>query len=110
MRLSSKLKALLGITLIVLTMGCAAATPPKELLQRNDHVGLAAWYQEEARALRMRAEEMRQMAQYYEEYTPKQGQQSILVQHCKNLEDKYTKASEEAETLAKFHAEQVKNP
>jgi hypothetical protein len=41
--------------------------------------------------------------------TPKQGQQSNLVQHCQNLVDKYTKAAEEAEALAKIHAEQGKN-
>ena len=42
--------------------------------------------------------------------TPKQGQTSILVQHSKNLEEKYTNAAEAAEALAKFHAEQAKNP
>jgi hypothetical protein len=31
------------------------------------------------------------------------------VQHCKNLEEKYTKAAEEAEALAKLHMEQGKN-
>ena len=49
------------------------------------------------------------MGKEYEILTPKQGQQSILVQHCKNLEEKYTKAAEEMEALAKLHAEQRKN-
>jgi len=108
MSIQSNWKLLVGATLIALTVGCVSV-PPRELAQRNDHAGLTAWYQEEARALRGQAEEMRQMAQYYEKYTPKQGQQSTLVQHCQNLEDKYTKAAEEAEALAKIHAEQGKN-
>jgi hypothetical protein len=71
---------------------------------------LTAWYQEEARDLRMRAEEMRLMGKEYEMFTPKQGQQSTLVQHCKNLEEKYTKAAEDMEALAKLHSEQGRNP
>jgi hypothetical protein len=57
---TSNLQRLVGAALIVLTVGCASL-PPRELVQRNDHAGLTAWYQEEARDLRMRAEEMRQM-------------------------------------------------
>ncbi len=99
---------LVGAVMVAILVGCASV-PPRELAQRNDHGGLTAWYQEEARALRGQAEEMRQMAQYYEKYTPKQGQKSNLVQHCQNLVDKYTTAAEEMEALAKDHAEQGKN-
>jgi len=109
MNIQSKWKLLIGATLIALTVGCASG-PPRELVQRNDHAGLTAWYQGEARELRKRAEEMRQMGKEYEILTPKQGQQSTLVQHCKNLEEKYTNAAEAAEALAKFHAEQAKKP
>ena len=109
MNIQSNWKLLVGATLLALTVGCASS-PPLELIQRNDHAGLTAWYQEEGRALRMQAEEMRQMGKEYEMLTPKQGQQSILVQHCKNLEEKYTKAAEEAEALAKLHMEEGKNP
>jgi hypothetical protein len=108
MNIQSNWKLLVGATLIALTVGCASV-PPRELVQRNNHGGLTAWYQEEARELRMRAEEMRLMGKEYEKYTPKQGQQSILVQHCKNLEERYTKAAEDAEALAKLHMEQGKN-
>ena len=107
MNIQSHMKLLVGATLIALTIGCASV-PPRELVQRNDHGGLAAWYQEEARDLRRRAEEMRQMGNEYEKYTPKQGQKSNLVQHCKNLEEKYTKAAEEFDALAKLHPEQEK--
>jgi hypothetical protein len=108
MNIQSNWKLLVGVTLIALTVGCTSV-PPRELVQRNHHGGLTAWYQEEARELRMRAEEMRLMGKEYEMVTPKLGQQSILVQHCKNLEEKYTKAAEEAEALAKLHMEQGKN-
>ncbi|WP_342348164.1 hypothetical protein [uncultured Nitrospira sp.] len=109
MNIQSKGKLLVGATLIALTVGCASV-PPKELVQRNDHAGLTTWYQEEARELRGRAEEMRLMGKEYEKFTPKQGQQSNLVQHCRNLEEKYTKAAEELDGLAKLHAEERKTP
>jgi hypothetical protein len=109
MNIQSNWKLLVGATLLALAVGCASV-PPRELVQRNDHASLTAWYQEEARELRMRAEEMRQMGKEYEIYTPKQGQQSILVQHCRNLEGKYTKAAEELDALAKLHAEERKIP
>jgi hypothetical protein len=97
-----KWRTVLGVTVLALTVGCASS-PPRELVQRNDHAGLTAWYQEEARDLRMRAEEMRIMAKFYETPTPKPGQQSSLVQHCNNLAEKYTKAAEELDALAKLH-------
>ena len=106
---TSKLQQLVGSVLIVLTVGCASL-PPRELVQRNDHAGLIAWYQEEARELRMRAGEMRLMGKEYEKYMPKQGQQSNLVQHCQNLVEKYTRAAEELDGLATLHAEERKTP
>ena len=105
MNIQSNWKLLVGATLIALTVGCASS-PPRELVQRNDHAGLTAWYQEEARDLRMRAEEMRIMAKFYETPTPKPGQQSSLVQHCNNLVERYTKAAEELDALAKLHMEE----
>ncbi len=101
------LKMFVGAVMVAILVGCASV-PPRELVHQNDHAGLAAWYQEEARDLRGRAEEMRLMGKEYDKYTPKQGQRSTLVQHCKNLEEKYTKAAEEMEALAKLHAEQGK--
>jgi hypothetical protein len=108
MNIQSNMKLLVGATLLALTVGCASV-PPRELVQRNDHAGLTAWYQGEARDLRRRAEEMRLMGKEYEKYTPKQGQQSSLVQHCRNLEEKYTKAAEEFDALSKLHMEKGKN-
>ena len=105
MNIKSHWKLLVGTAVVAILVGCASS-PPRELVQRNDHGGLAAWYQEKASELRMQAEEMRQMGKEYEILTPKVGQQSILVQHCKNLEEKYTKAAEEFDALAKLHMEE----
>jgi hypothetical protein len=47
---------------------------------------------------------------YYEKFTPKQGQQSSLVMHCRNLVEKFTNAAEELDDLATLHAEERKTP
>lgn len=107
MKIHSNWKLWVGAAIVTVLVGCASHLP-MELVQKNDHAGLTAWYQEEAQELRIRAEEMRKMGKFYEKYTPKQGQQSSLVQHCQNLVDKYTKAAEEAEALAKLHMDQGK--
>ncbi|GJL53055.1 MAG: hypothetical protein NPIRA02_01870 [Nitrospirales bacterium] len=93
-----------SLLLAVLT-GCASS-PPRDLIERNNHAGLASWYQEEAVHLRARAEEMREMEKDYETRMTKPQQRSVLIQHCRNLVEKYTKAAAEAEALAKLHAEQ----
>lgn len=82
---------------------------PRELIERNDHSGLATWYQQEALRLRNKAEEMRQMAELYAKPSyrpaPKESK-SDLIFHCRSFMDYYTKASDEAEALAKLHREQ----
>lgn len=89
-------------------MACSTR-PPRELIERNDHSGLATWYQQEALRLRGKAEEMRQMAELYAEPSyrpaPKESK-SDLIFHCRSFIDYYTKASDEAEALAKLHREQ----
>jgi len=76
------------------------------MVEQNDHAGLAAWYKQEASHLRTRAEDMRQMEKDYERRMTKPKQHSSFVQHCRNLVKKYTKAAEDADALAKLHAEQ----
>ena len=103
-------KLLLATTIMAMTVGCSFS-PPSKLVKQNDHARLAAWYQNEARDLRARAEEMRQIKQEYEFFgTPKEGHESILVEHAKNLEDNYIKSAEVAEAMAKAHAEKAKTP
>ena len=94
MNIQATWKLLFASTIIAIMMVGCASSPPSKMVKQNDHASLAAWYQNEARDLHARAEEMHQMGKEYEIRTPKQGQQSSLVEHCKNLEDKYLKAAE----------------
>ena len=48
------------------------------------------------------------MAKSYEKRMTKPKQSSALVQHCRNLANRYTTAASEAEALAKLYAEQQK--
>lgn len=60
------------ITIVALLVMCGLPacsfieTPPGELLAKNDHVALAAWYQKEAARLRQKAGEMNQMVETYQ--------------------------------------------
>ena len=90
-------------------MACSTA-PPRELIERNDHSGLAAWYEQEAVRLKGKAEEMRQMIERYAIFSyphlsPKETK-ADLIAHCRSFMQYYTKAAEEAEALAKLHREQ----
>ncbi len=93
---------------IVVVMACSTA-PPRELIERNDHSGLATWYEQEAVRLRGKAEEMRQMGDRYASYpyptSPKQFRGEV-VRHCRDFMQHYTRAAEEAEALAKLHRDQ----
>ena len=109
MNIQVTLKVLLAATIVAMIVGCASS-PPRELVQQNDHRRLAAWYQKQAQDLHARTEEMRLIKKEYEFLgTPKEEHESILVQHAKNLEDHYSKAAELAEAMAKAHAEQAKS-
>ncbi len=46
---------------------------------------------------------MRQMAAEYRQSQTKSNSTSILVRHCENLVELYTKAAEDTEALAKVH-------
>jgi hypothetical protein len=100
----------IGMVLLASLTACATV-PPRELVERNDHVGLAAWYEQEATRLRGKAEEMRQMAAEYANpsYQPSpKTTKSELIDHCHVFMRYYTQAAEEAETLAKLHRQQEK--
>ncbi len=97
------------LMLIVVVAACSTAAPPRELIERNDHSGLATWYEQEAVRLRDKAEDMRQMAELYAKPSyqpaPKESKRDLIA-HCRSFMDYYTKAAEEAEALAKLHREQ----
>lgn len=94
---------------VVMVMACSTA-PPRELIERNDHSGLATWYEQEAVRLRGKAEEMQQMIEQYSVFSyptvsPKETK-ADLIAHCRSFMHYYTKAAEEAEALVKLHREQ----
>lgn len=93
---------------VVAVMACSTG-PPRELIERNDHRGLATWYEQEAVRLRGKVEEMRQMGDRYAAHayplSPKESKGELL-RHCRDFMQYYTKAAEEAEALAKLHREQ----
>lgn len=107
-------KRFVTILIFVLTLGLSGcgfvAPPPDELLAKQDHVALAAWYQNEAVRLRQKAKEMEQMAEEYgrdreraEQKMSHGSRKADFVQECKRLAAAYTTAAKEAETLAQSH-------
>jgi len=108
MKISRQLSWFVLLFIVVVT-ACSTA-PPRELIERNDHSGLATWYEQEAVRLRGKAEEMRQMIERYAVFSyphlsPKETK-ADLIAHCRSFINYYTKAAEEAEALAKLHREQ----
>lgn len=96
--------------LLVEATACSTA-PPREMIERSAHPGLATWYEQEAAHLRGKAEEMRQMATEYAKpsYQPSpKTTKSELIDHCQFFIRYYAQAAEEAETLAKLHRQQEK--
>lgn len=75
-----------GMVFILAVMACTTTVPPRELILRNDHEGLAAWYEQEASRLRGKAQEMRQMADLYAKSssstTPKRPTRPRLWLRC----------------------------
>lgn len=98
------------IVLLFITLVTACSTaPPRGLFERNDHSGLATWYEQEAAHLRGKAEDMRQMVELYAKpsYQPSPKESKTqLIAHCRLFIDYYTKSADEAEALAKLHREQ----
>ena len=109
---------LINIFVLLVPLGLSAcsfvATPPADLLARNDHVALASWYENEAARLHQKEKEMDQMVEEYRkdpelaERMMSHGSPKVnFVQECKTLAAAYGSAAREAETLAKSHRELI---
>lgn len=89
------------------TMACTPV-PPRDLIERDDHTALMAWYAQEAERLREKADEMRRMAEAYTkpayQLSPKESREE-LVRHCLLFIEYYSKAAVEADSLAHLHHE-----
>lgn len=109
---------LITMLVFLVALGLSAcsfvATPPAELLARNDHVALVAWYENEAARLRQKAKEMDQMVEEYRK-DPERAQRMMshgspkvdFVQQCKILAAAYRSTAREAETLARSHRDMM---
>jgi hypothetical protein len=98
------------IPILMVMSGCRSG-PPTDLIIRNDHRGLAEWYEQEAVRFRSEADEHRRMIQQYEDPlfqpSPKATKQELIA-HCDTFIKYYSHAADEADALAKFHREQDK--
>lgn len=102
-------RGLVAVLMMVGVVACAViASPPQDLVAKNDHAGLETWYVKEAAHLRQRAKDMLVMAEEYQK-NPEAGSRGVMspkidmVQHCQSLAAIYTKAAEEAEVIAGAH-------
>ncbi len=106
-----------GIVATIIAIGLAAcaiiAGPPRDLVEKNDHVALAAWYDKEAAHLRQHAKDMMVMAEEYRRNPGPSTRGGVspkidFLQHCETLASIYTKAAEEADLLAQGHRDMLK--
>lgn len=101
------LRSLMSVLVLFGLVACAAiASPPQELIAKDDHAALAAWYTKEAAGLRWKTEEMRLMREMYAKpsYQPAPKESKAqLIEHCQRFIEYYTQAAEEAERMAQAH-------
>ena len=103
------LRGLGAILVMVGIVACAViASSPQDLVAKNDHAGLQAWYVNEAGHLRQRAADMLVMAEEYKK-NPGPDTRGVMspkidmVQHCQTLAAMYTRAADQAEIMAGTH-------
>ena len=95
---------------ILLVAPACKSGPPTDLIIRNDHRGLAEWYEQEAVQLRSKADDCRQRIQQYEnplfQPSPKENKHELIAQ-CQTVIKSSIHAADEAEALAKFHRQAI---
>ena len=107
------LRGVIAALMMVGVVACAViASPPQDLVAKNDHAGLETWYVKEAAHLRQRAKDMLVMAEEYQKNPglSKRGVVSSkvdMVQHCQSLAAIYTQAADEAEVIARAHRDMM---
>lgn len=105
------LKGVIVVLLLVGVVACSMiANPPQDLVAKNDHAGLESFYVNEAAHLRQRAKDMTVMAEAYQKH-PGPNTRGVMppktdmVYHCQVLGEMYTKAADQAETMARAQRE-----
>ena len=103
------LRGLIAVLMMVGVVACSViASPPQDLVAKNDHAGLETWYVKEAAHLRQRAKGMLEMAEEYQKNPELRSRRMVspkidMVQHCQTLAAIYNKGAEEAEVIAHAH-------
>ena len=100
--------ALMMVGVVACSENSSPPQAPQDLVAKNDHAGLEAWYVKEAAHIRTRTKDMMAMAEVYQRIhgpsTPAAvSAKIVLVQHCQTLATSYAKAAEEAEMIAYAH-------
>ena len=76
----------------------------KEMMAKDDHVGLADFYKKQADEARHKAEDMKTMASEYLKKYPK----GAYSKHCEKMADKYLAEAKENDMLAEMHSKAAK--
>jgi len=101
------LRGVMAALMVAGIVACATiASPPQDLVAKNDHAGLETWYVKEAAHLRKRTKDMMAMAEEYRKLPSRPGSgpaKILLVQHCQTLVETYAKAADEADAIARAH-------
>lgn len=70
---------------------------------KKDHEALAAYYEAEAKALELKAEQHQKLAKGYEESGGYEKIKGAMLQHCNAMIRKFGEAADEYLALAKMH-------
>ena len=102
--------ALMMVGIVACTVPSDIDSVPQDLVAKNDHAVLEAWYVKEAAHLRKRTKDMMAMTEVYKKIqepgTPGAvSAKFVLVQHCQALAASYSKAADEADEMIRAHRE-----
>ena len=76
----------------------------KEMMDKNDHAGLADYYKKQADEARHKADDMKTMASEYLKKYPK----NTYAKHCEKMADRYLQEAKENDALAEIHGKLAK--
>ena len=90
---------------LLVAMQSFAATSVEGMIDKNDHRGLANYYEQQANELQGKAKHWEHTAEVYEKHSdPKTKADSDQhAAHCRAIAQSYAKAADEAGALAREH-------
>jgi hypothetical protein len=93
-----------AVGLLLVLYGCVE-TSVQQMINANDHDGLAAYYAEQTLELRAKAKAWELAAESYEKHSEPHGKTEPKqhAAHCRAIARNYVKAADEADELAREH-------